>query len=107
MSDDDDRPATLHDAVVAEQVQLWGDLEEARRTAIAGAWSIRCESVAYRIQSLALLAGPTPWDEVSVVLLRHGVYARVLTEVGIDVPEIDWDRVARCEERISASARLT
>jgi hypothetical protein len=103
--DDEDRPATLHDAAVAEQVQLWGDLEEATRTAIRTCWSIRCEGVAYRIQSLALLVGPTPWDEVSVRLLRDGVYARVLTEVGLPVPAIDWDAVARCEERIFGAVR--
>jgi hypothetical protein len=102
---DPDRPATLHDAALVEQVQLWGDLEEAMRNASGGCWSIRCEGVAYRIQSLALLVGPTPWGEVSVVLLRDRVYERVLAEVGIVAPEPDWDVVARCEERIFGAAR--
>ncbi len=102
---DEDRPTTLHEAAVTEQMQLWGDLAEAMRVAIAGCWSIRCENVAYRIQSLALLVGPTPWEEVSVVLLRQGVYERVLTEIGVSVPEIDWDNVARCEARISGLGR--
>lgn len=104
---DEDRPATVEEAARTEQVMLWADLEGAMRDAAGGCWSIGCEQVAYRIQSLALLVGATPWEEVSVRLLRGGVYERVLREVGIEPPEIDWVRVAEVEARIaSAAARI-
>lgn len=102
---DDEWPATLEDAGREEQACLWGDLNDAVRDAIGGCWSIRCGNVAHRIQSLARLVGATPWDEVSVVLLRSGVYERLLREVGIEPDRIDWNVVARCEARIAESAR--
>lgn len=102
---DPDRPATLEEACWVEQVQLWGDLAVAVREAHGGCWSIGCENVAYRIQSLALLVGPSPWDEVSTELLRSGTYERVLREVGVEPPAVDWARVAECEVRIFGSAR--
>jgi hypothetical protein len=103
--DDDDRTATLEDAARIELVQLWSDLEDARRTAINTTWSIRCENVAYRIVELSRHVGATPWEQISVRLLRDGVYERVLRDAGITYPPIDWDRVALTEARIAERLR--
>jgi len=99
---DEDEPGTLEEAARSELVSLWGDLELAVRSAINGTWSIRCDNIAYRIVTLSRFVGVTSWEEVSVALLEHGEYERVLREAGLEYPPIDWPRVAEVRRRIDA-----
>lgn len=100
MTAHDDEPQTLEDAARQELAMLWSDLTNARRSALNGVWSIRCENVAYRIVMLSRFVGPTSWQDVDVDLLLDGVYAKVYDEAGIDYPPIDWDRVREVKDRI-------
>ncbi|MFJ6119796.1 hypothetical protein [Streptomyces sp. NPDC092129] len=88
---------------------MWGDLNEARQSAINGQWSIRCDNLEARIKSLTQVVGPTPWDEIQIPLLELGIYQRH-AELCIDVPEVqpDMERVAKLRadlERQAAAAR--
>lgn len=86
------------DAVADELQMLWGDLSDARRYAANGAWSIRCDSLVYRIMRLTLSTGrPTPWDEVQVDLLLDGTYEAIHSAIGTPTPLSAEDR-ARAEE---------
>lgn len=96
----DEHPETLEEAARVEQRALWHDLPDAMANGIGTEWSIRCEGIAWRITNLARFVGATSWEEVSVRLLRAGVYERVLDEAGISYEPIDWDRVTRTEASI-------
>lgn len=94
-----DENITLEDAVRAELVYLWSDLDTAVRFAHRGCWSGACENVAYRIGMLSRLVGATSWREVQVPLVRSGVYERVHRDAGLESPPIDWDAVSAFERR--------
>ena len=85
---------------------LWGDLNSARRSAINGEWSIRCESLVERIKDLTALVGPTPWDEIQLPLLEAGIYQRVHAELGIETPVVqpDMDAVTDMRARLDAQS---
>ena len=76
-----------------ELVYLWGDLDEARRDAHEGQWSMGCDSLVERIKALTSLVGATPWEQVQIPLVEDGVYQRVHRELGIEVA-VDMDAVA-------------
>jgi hypothetical protein len=98
--------AALGQAVCDEQEQLWGDMTTAIRTAHNRSWSTQCENLAYRIVTLARLVGATRWSAVDSVLIRSGVYERILTEAGIRYEPIDWAAVAANEAYIARSAQI-
>lgn len=72
-------------------VLAWSDLEEARRTALSGKWSMRCDSQVHRIVGLTRLVGPLRWEEVQVDLLLDGTYERIHEAVGTPTPLSDDD----------------
>lgn len=90
---------TLREAVREELDSLWSDLNIARRDAINGVWSIRCDGLVERIKNLTSLVGATPWEQIQIPLLEDGVYQRIHDEVGIPV-EVDMKRVAEVRARI-------
>jgi hypothetical protein len=73
-------------------VLAWHDLEDARRSAINGRWSMACGGQVARIVGLTRLVGPLPWEEVPVPLLLDGVYERVHEAIGTPTPLSDDDR---------------
>ncbi len=80
------------EAVAREElVCLWHDLYAARNEAINGTWSVRCDSLVDRIKELTKLIGPTRWEQIQIQLLEEGIYQRVHSELGIDVPEVHPD----------------
>ncbi|MCX4450679.1 hypothetical protein [Streptomyces sp. NBC_01789] len=85
--------ARLVEVARGELVCLWGDLDEARRDAHEGQWSMGCDSLVERIKALTPLVGATPWAQVQIALLEDGVYQRVHQELGIEVT-VDMDAVA-------------
>jgi hypothetical protein len=93
----------LEEVAREELSLLWGDLHRARQSAINGRWSIQCDHLVERIKALTPLVGPTPWDEIQIPLLEHGIYQRVHEELGVTV-NVDMDRVA--ETRASIDGRL-
>jgi hypothetical protein len=70
----------------------WDGLEEARRNAINGRWSIACDGMVARIVGLSRLVGPLRWEEVSVGLILDGVYERIHEAMGMPTPLSDDDR---------------
>ncbi len=104
---DDDTPATLEESARVEQEQLWSDLDNAVRFAHNGSWSVQCDNLAWRITNLAAFVGATSWGQVSVTLLRSGVYERILTEAGRPYEPIDWDAVERTEAYIAGLIPLS
>lgn len=97
--------AWLEEATRRELSCLWGDLYEARNSAINGDWSIKCDHLAGRIKDLTLLVGPTPWNEIQAPLLEAGIYQRIHAEISVSVNP-DMEQVAqerrRSEERLAA-----
>lgn len=98
--------ARLEEVAREELACLWGDLNEARRSAINGEWSIKCDNLTERIKDLTKILGPTPWDEIQIPLLEAGVYQRIHAELGIDVPEVrpDMEEVADIRARLDAQS---
>lgn len=84
---------------------LWSDLSLAQQHAINGVWSIQCEQVQHRIETLTKLVGPTRWEAVQWDLLESGVYQRIHAGLGIEVHP-DMGRVAEGRAR-QAATRLT
>lgn len=76
-----------------EQMLLWDDLDKAIRYSANGVWSIGSTAVAGRIVDAARLVGPTPWEHIQWPLLAGGVYTKLLTLAGVDVPTVDWDHL--------------
>lgn len=70
----------------------WDDLQEARRTAADGQWSIACDSQVARIVGLTRLIGPLPWENVAVDLILNGVYERIHQAMGMPTPLTDDER---------------
>lgn len=96
---DDDEPSTLDDAVRRELECLWDDLYSATRAAIRDGWSINCDHLRWRIETLTRFVGPLPWENVQIPLLESGVYQRIHQEMGVTV-EVDMQRVAQVRARI-------
>lgn len=82
-----DREAALEAWVRKEQAVLWSVLSSSIREAINGVWSIAAESAVLRIVEAARLVGPVRAGEVSWPLVASGVFARVLTQAGIALPD--------------------
>ena len=70
----------------------WHDLEDARRRAINGKWSIECGGQVARIVGLTGLVGPTSWEVVPVDLILDGIYERIHAAIGTPTPLSDEDR---------------
>lgn len=90
-----DRTQQLEEALRDELASLWGDLERAVREALNGVWSIQCDGLAARIQTITELVGPTSPEQISYGLLLEGVdtYERLHAEIGV---HIDRDELDRC-----------
>src|SRR5687768_6685865 len=73
-------------------VLAWSDLEEARRNAINGRWSMACDGQVARIVGLTRLVGPTGWEHIPVPLIIDGVYERIHELIGSPTPLSDDDR---------------
>lgn len=84
---------SLRKFVEDEQMLLWDDLDKAIRYSVNGIWSIQATAVAGRIVDAARLVGPTPWERIQWPLLAGGVYAKLLTLAGLEVPAVDWERL--------------
>ncbi|MEU4967753.1 hypothetical protein [Streptomyces smyrnaeus] len=91
---------TLREAAVEELADLWRDLDNARRFAVNGEWSMQCDWLEERIKRLTPLVGPTPWEEIQISLLERGIYQRIHADLGIDVA-VDMERVAKVRESIA------
>ena len=101
--DPDDYPTDVAAAARIELVNLWSDLDEARRRALNGIWSMQCSNVAYRIVMLSRVVGACPWGEVGVTVLLDGLYERLHQEAGVEYGPIDWERVREVAAYIEAS----
>jgi hypothetical protein len=97
---------TLREAIRDELGSLWGDLGQARNSAINGKWSMHCDRLVARIGKLTRLVGPTPWEEIHLPLLENGIYQRIHAELGVDAP-VDMERVAKARASIDARMART
>lgn len=90
-----DRTTQLEEALRGELAQLWNDLAQAIPSALNGKWSMQCDNLAARIQTLTKLVGAAPPEQISFGLLREGAdtYERLHQEIGVD---IDREELARC-----------
>lgn len=70
----------------------WSDLQEARRNALDGRWSIACSHQVARIVGLTRLVGPLSWEHVPVDLILDGVYERIHEAMGMPTPLSEDDR---------------
>lgn len=102
MPDETAKSDSLHETARQELACLWNDLNDARRSAANGEWSMRCDHLVWRIEALTKHVGATPWEEIQIPLLEDGVYQRVHSGMGISV-DVDMVRVA--EVRASINAR--
>lgn len=89
---DDEEYATPETAVRWLLKLAWSDLEEARRNAINGRWSMACDGQVARIVGLTKLVGPIGWETVPVPLILDGVYERIHELIGTPTPLTDDDR---------------
>jgi hypothetical protein len=83
--------STLTDLLRHEQVQLWGDLDDALRMASNGYWSVGVENKASRIILIAGEVGITPWEKVNYRLLSSGVYSAVVVRAGFGNPSLPYE----------------
>lgn len=83
-----------------ELTDLWYDLNEARRTAQNGRWSIQCEYIQGRIEKLTKLVGPTSWESIQIGLIEDGLYQKINRDLGFEV-QPDMARVAEVRAGIS------
>lgn len=90
-----------------ELIYLWGDLEEARRSAYNGVWSMGCDSAVDRIKALTAVVGPTGWRDIQLPLLELGIYQRINAEMGIDSPEVQPDMAVVAELLAQTRANAT
>lgn len=70
----------------------WADLAEARRSAMNGQWSIRCDHLVANIIGLTRRVGPQPWEEINVELILDGIYEQIHEAIGTPTPLSDDDR---------------
>lgn len=96
-----DRTQQLEEALREELQDLWSDLSNAIHYAYNGTWSVQCDGLASRIQTLTKLVGPTAPENISYGLLREGqdVYERLHSEINVG---IDRDELARCRAAAEA-----
>jgi hypothetical protein len=84
---------TTPDAALRWLLQCaWCDLQDARRRAIDGVWSIECETVVARIVGLTRLVDPQRWESVPVELILDGLYERLHETIGCPTPLSGADR---------------
>jgi hypothetical protein len=89
-------------ALARELTYLWSDLEDARRLALNGAWSIQCNWLTERIIWLTRTAGtPTPWGAIPCTMLLDGIYQGILRTAGIEFEEPDLEEVRALVSRNS------
>jgi hypothetical protein len=90
-----DRTEQLEEALQEELLYLWSDLSQAVNEALNGKWSMRCDNLVARIQTITQLVGVVPPERINFGLLREGVntYEQVHAEIDVD---IDRDELARC-----------
>jgi len=74
-------------------ILAWSELQQARRSALDGRWSIACESRLEAIVGLTGLVGPLPWEEVPLNLILDGLYERIHEAAGTPTPLTDEDWV--------------
>jgi hypothetical protein len=84
--------ATADDACRWLLQLAWHELEEARRAAIDGKCSMRCDGVVAQIVGLTKLVGPIGWGSVSVYLVLDGIYEQIHEAVGTPTLLSDDDR---------------
>jgi len=75
----------------------WNELQNARRSALNGSWSMQCDFAVHKIMGLTDLVGPIDWGEVQVDLILDGMYERIHERAGYPTPLTDLDR-ARARE---------
>lgn len=92
---------SMTEAIEEELESLWDDLEKARRSAVNGQWSIECDNLVYRIQTLTMLVGPTHWTRIQLNLLEKGIYQKILDEMDITYETPDMQKVAEVRERLN------
>jgi hypothetical protein len=103
-ADDEDAYATPESALRWLLGLAWYDLQEARRSARNGRWSIACDHQVARIVGLTRLVGPLSWESVPCALVVDGVYERVHEAMGTPTPLSDDDR-RRAQEVIDRGFR--
>lgn len=94
---DSDEYATPESALRWLLVLAWSELQDARRTALNGRWSMKCDYAVHRIMGLTSLVGPLGWERVQVDLILDGLYERIHEQIGHPTPLTDADR-ARARE---------
>jgi hypothetical protein len=73
---------------------LWGHLRDAHRQANAGpfqVWTIGCESIGERIQSLTAILGPISWRRIQIPGIADGWFAKVNEILEIENPDLPDD----------------
>jgi hypothetical protein len=70
----------------------WSDLQDQRRRAMNGVWSIACDNAVSHILGLTKLIGPIGWEQVQVDLILDGVYERIHELAGTPTPLTEADR---------------
>ena len=95
----EDAPADLAAAARDELQYLWNSLNDARRSAINGVWSMDCDLLVVRIVTLSRLAGATHWGHIQVNLLLDGTYQGILERAGIEFEPPDMTQVAQLAAR--------
>ncbi|MFD7997315.1 hypothetical protein [Streptomyces mexicanus] len=91
--------AQLEEVIREELANLWFDLNAARQSALNGEWSMQCGYLERRIKKLTPIVGATPWEEIQLPLLEHGIYQRIHAELGIEVSP-DMEKVAKVRKSI-------
>lgn len=94
-------PANATAALAEEVGYLWSDLDEAKRHAINGHWSMQCDWLVTRIVRLTRLAGPTSWGEIPITLLLDGTYQGILAaaDIAFDEPDMAEVRAVDAQSR--------
>lgn len=88
----DDEYATPDKALRWLLQLAWSDLQEARREAHNGRWSLGCDAQVSRIVGLTRQVGPLTWGHIPVDLILDGVYERIHGSIGTPTPLSDDDR---------------
>lgn len=91
-----------------ELVSLWGDLDEAiHHAASPSSWSIRCYSLADRIQVITHAVGPVDPDQVRVTRLLDDTYDRLHGMWGVTPPAWDRDKTQAWWDEYQKAQRVT
>jgi hypothetical protein len=89
---EDEEYATPDSALRWLLMLAWSDLQEARRNAVNGRWSVGCSGQVARIVGLTRLVGPLSWGRVPVDLIVDGMYERIHEVIGTPTPLSEDDR---------------